>query len=74
MIELISLGLSCWLFIVVGKLLFKVAWGATKITACIFFTLALPTLIGGLLLASGLVLIVPVGLLILAVLLLKEGV
>ena len=74
MIELISLGLSCWLFIVVGKLLFKVAWGTTKIIASILFILALPTLIGCLLLASGLVLLVPVGLLILAVLLLKEGV
>ena len=74
MIEFISIGLSCWLFIVVGKLLFTVAWGATKIIASILFILALPTLIGGLLLASGIVLLVPVGLLILAVLLLKEGV
>ena len=74
MVELISVGIYLWLLFVVGKLLFKVAWGAAKIIASILFILALPTLIGGLLLASGLVLLVPVGLLILAVLLLKEGV
>ena len=73
MIELISIIISFWLLIVVGKLLFRVAWGTTKILAGILFILSLPALIGGVLLASGIVLLVPVILLIIAVLLLKEG-
>ena len=71
MIELISIIISFWLFFIVGKMLFKVAWGVTKIIASILFVLSLPTLIGGVLLASGLVLLLPVGMLIAAILLLK---
>lgn len=70
MIELISIALYCWLLFVVGKLLFKVAWGVIKIIAAVLLFLSLPSLVGCLYLASGIVLFVPAGLLVMAVLLL----
>lgn len=60
MFSLFVLILFCWLFISSIRLAFKVTWGLAKITAVILFLLALPTLIGCLLLAGGLVLLVPV--------------
>lgn len=60
MFSLFVLILFCWLFISSIRLAFKVTWGLAKIAAVILFLLALPTLIGCLLLAGGLVLLVPV--------------
>ena len=73
MIELISVGIYLWLLFVVGKLLFKVAWGATKVVAGILFVLSFPAIACAVLLASGLILLLPVGLLAIAVILLKGG-
>ena len=73
MIELISVIIYFWLFFVVGKLLFKVAWGAAKIAAGLLFVLSFPAIACAVLLASGLILLLPVGLLIVAVILLKGG-
>ena len=70
MIELFSIILYCWLLIAVGKLLLKVAWGITKMVAGLLFVLSIPALIGCLVVASGLVLLLPAGLLVVAVLLL----
>ena len=54
--------LFVWLFVKAIGLAFKVTWGLAKIVAVILFTLALPALIGGLLVAGGLVLLVPLAL------------
>lgn len=60
MFELFVLILFGWLFIGAIRLAFRVTWGLAKIAAVILFTLALPVLIGALLMASGIVLLVPV--------------
>ena len=54
--------LFVWLFVKAIGLAFKVTWGLAKIVAVILFTLALPALIGGLLVAGGIVLLVPLAL------------
>jgi len=60
MFELLVLVLFVWLFIGAVRLAFKVTWGLAKVAAVILFIMALPTLIGCLLLASGFVLLLPV--------------
>jgi len=66
MFELIVLALFFWIFFGAIKLTFKVAWGLAKVIAVILFVLALPSLIGCLLYASGIILLVPVALIGLA--------
>ena len=66
MFELIVLALFCWIFFGAIKLTFKVAWGLAKLIAVILFILALPSLIGCLLYASGIILLLPVALIGLA--------
>ena len=60
MFELLVLVLFCWLFFEAVRLACKVTWGLAKVAAVILFAIALPTLIGGLLLAGGVVLLIPV--------------
>lgn len=60
MFEILVLALFCWIFFGAIKLTFKVAWGLAKVIAVILFILALPSLIGCLLYASGIILLVPV--------------
>lgn len=60
MFELLILVLFCWIFFGAIKLLFKVAWGLAKVLAVVLFILALPSLIGCLLYASGAILLLPV--------------
>ncbi len=62
MFELLVSVAFVWLFFKCIGLAFRVTWGLAKITAVILFTLALPALIGGLLLAGGIVLLVPIAL------------
>ena len=62
MFELLILIVFGWLFFGAVRLAFKVTWGLAKIAAVALFILALPTLIGCLLLAGGVVLLIPVGL------------
>lgn len=62
MFELIVLILFVWLFIGAIRLTFKIAWGLAKVAAVILFILALPALIAGLVMASGLILLVPLAL------------
>lgn len=54
--------LFVWFFFKALKLMFKITWGITKIIAVILFVIALPTLIGCLLFASGAVLLLPLAL------------
>jgi hypothetical protein len=60
MFELLVIALFCWIFFGAIKLTFKVAWGVAKVAAVILFILALPSLIGCLLYASGIILLMPV--------------
>lgn len=66
MFSLLILILFCWIFFGGIRLMFKVTWGLTKIIAVVLFVLALPSLIGCLLFASGFVLLLPVALVLLA--------
>ena len=59
MFELLVLILFVWFFIGAVRLAFRVTWGLAKIAAVILFVLALPTLIGALLIAGGAILLVP---------------
>ena len=66
MFELLVIALFCWIFFGAIKLTFKVAWGLAKVAAVILFIWALPSLIGCLLYASGIILLMPVVLISLA--------
>lgn len=66
MFELLVLVLFCWIFFGSIKLMFKIAWGVAKVLAVILLILALPSLIGCLLYASGVILLLPVALIALA--------
>jgi len=62
MFELLVSVLFIWLFIKAICLAFRVTWGIAKIIAVILFVLAVPALIGCLLVASGIALLIPVAL------------
>lgn len=64
MFDILLTVLFISLFIWTVKLLFKLTWGIAKVIAVILLIIALPTLIGGLMVAGGLVLLIPVALLI----------
>lgn len=62
MFELLVLIAFGWLFCKAISLAFKVTWGLAKVVAVILFVLAVPSLIGCFLVASGLALMIPVAL------------
>lgn len=66
MFDLLVLVVFVWLFVGAVRLAFRVTWGLAKIVATILFILALPALIVTLLAASGVALLIPLGLLALA--------
>ena len=72
--DLLVTILFCWLFFKAVGLMFRVAWGTTKIIASLLFAVAVPMLVGCLLLASGLLLLVPLAMVALAFGLLKASV
>lgn len=67
MIEVIFVITYIWLLLKVSKLLLKITWSATKAIVGFLFLCSLPILVVGVLLASGVVLLIPIGLLVLAV-------
>ena len=60
MFELFVLILFCWLFIRSLRLAFRVTCGLAKITAVLLLALALPMLVAFLLMAGGILLLLPV--------------
>lgn len=62
MLELVITVLFCWLFFKALGLTFRLAWGVTKLVVWLLFALALPMMIGCLMLAGGLLLLVPLAL------------
>ena len=71
MLDLIITVLFCWLFFKALGLVFRLAWGVTKILVGLLVTAAAVTLVGGVLFAGGLVLLLPIALVGIALGLLK---
>ena len=64
MLDILLTILFICLFFWTIKLLFKLTWGVAKIVSVILMIIALPTLIGGLMVAGGLILLIPIALII----------
>lgn len=71
MLEILLIILFGWLFFKGIGLALKLTWCAAKVAAVILVVLSLPALIGGLLLAGGLILLLPVAMIAAACGLLK---
>ena len=74
MFELLVVAAFLWLFIKGLGLAFRVTWGLTKAVAIVLFLLAMPALLGCLLLAGGVLLLIPVALVGIAFGILKAAV
>lgn len=74
MFELLVVAAFLWLFIKGLGLAFRVTWGLTKAVAIVLFVLAMPALLGCLLLAGGVLLLIPFALVGIAFGILKEAV
>ena len=62
MLDLLLIIVFCWLFFKVLGLVFRLAWGLTKFLAGLLVTVAVVTLVGGILFTGGLVLLIPIAL------------
>lgn len=62
MFELLVVIAFLWLIMKGFGLAFRVAWSLAKVVAVILFVLAIPALLGGLLLAGGVLLLIPIAL------------
>lgn len=71
MLEILLIILFGWLFIKGIGLAFKVTWCTAKAAAAVLLVLALPSLIGGILFAGGLILLLPIVMIVAACGLLK---
>lgn len=74
MFELLVVAAFLWLFIKGLGLAFRVTWGLTKAVAIVLFVSAMPALLGCLLLAGGVLLLIPVALVGIAFGILKAAV
>ena len=72
MLELLTIILFCWLSFKLLGLFFRMAWGAAKLIATVLFVIALPMLVLCLMFAGGMLLLIPLGLLALALGILKS--
>ena len=64
MLDILLTVLFISLFFWTIKLIFKLTWGIAKVISIILMIIALPTLIGGLMVAGGLILLMPIALII----------
>ena len=71
MLDLLMIIVFCWLFFKALGLVFRLAWGVTKLLVGLLVTAAVVTLVGGILFAGGLVLLLPIALVGIALGLLK---
>ena len=71
MLELLTIILFCWLSFKLLGLFFRIAWGMAKFIASVLFVIALPMLVLCLMFAGGMLLLIPLGLLALALGILK---
>ena len=59
MLDLLLIVVFCWLFFKALGLMFRLTWGVAKIAVGLLLVLAVPMLVGCLLLTGGLLLLVP---------------
>ena len=71
MLELLTIIVFCWLSFKLLGLFFRMAWGMAKFIASLLFIIALPMLVLMLVFAGGMLLMIPLGLLALALGILK---
>ena len=71
MLEVMGVLLFLWLLGKVSGLLFRLTWGAVKVIAVLLLAATLPILAAGQLFVGGVMLLVPSGLLLLILALLK---
>lgn len=71
MFELLVVIAFLWLLFKAVGLVFKIAWGAAKIVASVLMVAAIPLLVVLMLLAGGIVLLIPMAMIALAVGILK---
>ena len=72
MLDILILIVFCWLSFKLLGLFLRMAWGMAKIIATILFIIALPMLVLMLMFAGGMLLMIPLGLLALALGILKS--
>ena len=71
MFDILVMIAFLWLFVKVFGLAFRLTWSLAKIVAVILFTLAIPVMILCLLFASGVVMLLPIVLVVIALAILK---
>ena len=71
MFELLTVVIFTWLLVKAAGFAFKLTWGVAKIIAAILIGLALPVLIVCLVFVGGIALLVPLGMIAIAVGILK---
>ena len=71
MFDILVMIAFLWLFVKVFGLAFRLTWSLAKIVAVILFTLAVPVMIVCLLFASGVVMLIPIVLVVIALAILK---
>ena len=71
MFELLTIAIFLWLLVKTIGFAFRLTWGVAKIAASILIGLALPVLIVCLVLVGGIALLVPLGMIAIAVGILK---
>lgn len=71
MISILLTLLFLWLLFKAVKLVLKMSWGIVKLLALVLIVLSLPTLAGCLLTMGGLLLLLPLGLILAVLLLIK---
>ena len=71
MLDLLITVLFCWLSFKLLGLFFRMAWGIAKVVAAVLFIIALPMLVLILFFTGGLLLLIPLGLIGLALGLVK---
>ena len=71
MFDILVMIAFLWLFVKVFGLAFRLTWSLAKVVAVILFTLAIPVMILCLLFASGVVMLLPIILVVIALAILK---
>ena len=71
MLELLTVAIFIWLLVKAAGFAFKLTWGVAKIAASILIGVALPVLIVCLVFVGGIALLVPLGMIVIAVGILK---
>ena len=66
MFEVLTVGIFVWLTFKAVGLMFRLTWGIAKLIAGVLVFLAMPALLVGLIFVGGIFLLVPIGLVVLA--------